>query len=82
MRRQMHLALLLRPRIQPTGVTSPLIVWRECVSCRVVLMWFVRDLQLEPGEVDERYDFFRKCFTLEAAEARKRTRLYDEDEDE
>ncbi|ELR21620.1 uncharacterized protein ACA1_229210 [Acanthamoeba castellanii str. Neff] len=39
---------------------------------------------LEPGEVDERYDFFRKCFTLEAAEARKRerTRLYDEDEDE
>ncbi len=45
-------------------------------------MWFVRDLQLEPGEVDERYDFFRKCFTLEAAEARKRTRLYDEDEDE
>jgi hypothetical protein len=45
----------------------------------------VPDLQLEPGEVDERYDFFRKCFTLEAAEARKRerTRLSDdEDEDE
>jgi hypothetical protein len=35
---------------------------------------------LEYGELDERYDFFRKCVTLEAAEARnKRASAYDDD---
>jgi hypothetical protein len=51
--------------------------------CELIVCWCcVLCSQLEPGEVDERYDFFRKCFTLEAAESRKRDRLRIDGEDD
>jgi len=38
--------------------------------------------QLEYGEVDERYDFFRKCVSTQLAEARykQRDRFYGDDD--